>query len=194
MEKECETYDLAKNILIELRKETLESQKIRNQLVASKITIITAIVGIVLGALDKLPYQLIVIPAFASMFFDFLIVGINISIKRVGYYIRKHIEPNLKKHANWPDKDPLWEEFMDRRGSNHVLSIIGNFGLTFITVLVAIIILISKCNIYSISLIFSIVILFIIDIWAFSLPGRFFQNGSIRTPNNIDTEGLQINE
>ena len=96
------TFDFAWQLAVELRKEIVESQRIRAQVIGFKITFVSAGIGLVAAYMDKLPAQLLLIPAFAAVFFDLLVNGYNISIARIGVYTRKHIEPILREGANWP--------------------------------------------------------------------------------------------
>ena len=67
------TNDFYFNLLIELRKEVIESQKIRAQVIGFKITFVSAGIGVIIANLEKLPPVLLAVPAFAAIFFDFLI-------------------------------------------------------------------------------------------------------------------------
>ena len=122
--------ELSWQLLTELRKEILESQRIRAQVIGFKITLVSGGIGLIVANLDKLPPEILVVPAFAAIFFDFLVNSYSISIKRIGYYCRKHVEPEVRIAYAWPAKHPLWEEFMSRPSSKQWLSLIGNLGLT----------------------------------------------------------------
>lgn len=100
------TYDILWGYLTELRKELVESQKIRTQVIGFKITFVTALIGFFIskllsdieksGELDGYNFYLLIIPALASIFFDFLIYSYSFSIKRIGLYIRFELEPQLQ--------------------------------------------------------------------------------------------------
>ncbi|MCP4049229.1 MAG: hypothetical protein GY730_00785, partial [bacterium] len=117
--------DILWSLLLELRKELVESQKIRTQIIGFKITFVTAAIGVIATKVitpdiikghDAAIYRsLFIIPAFAAIFFDFLIYSYSFSIKRIGSYCRYIIEPQIKSFCEiGPDDDfPLWEEFID---------------------------------------------------------------------------------
>jgi hypothetical protein len=162
--------------LIELRKELVESQKIRTQVIGFKITFVTALIGFfltkLLSAIDKgdevaeYNYYLLIIPAIASLFFDFLIFSYGYSVKRIGLYIRLVLEPALKEKFLNSDVI-LWENFLDQPQTKQKLAKIGNLGLTTIAVMIAIIsILWFSSNQLLIAV--SILVLFIlggVEIW-----------------------------
>jgi hypothetical protein len=126
--------ELAWQLIAELRKEILESQRIRAQIIGFKITFVSAGVGVVVANLHALPQELLVIPAFAAIFFDFLVNSYSVSIKRIAYYCRTHLEPRVRTAYHWPAEQPLWEEFMSRPTSKQWFSLIGNLGLTALAV------------------------------------------------------------
>ena len=77
--KEFKVFDL----FIELRKELVESQKIRSQIIGFKITFISAAAAFIkVFQASFSPYILCVL-AFAAIFFDFLINSYSFSIKRL---------------------------------------------------------------------------------------------------------------
>ena len=110
-------------LLIELRKEVIESQKIRAQVIGFKITFVSA--GIAVNP-EKLPPVLLAVPAFAAIFFDFLIESYSFSIKRIGYYCRNHLEPCIRSCLQLDESFLLWEEFMHQPGAGQVFAIVGN--------------------------------------------------------------------
>ena len=130
------------NMMVELRKEILESQRIRVQIIGVKVTFVTAVLGLIAANLGK-PVQVhpstLAAPAFAAIFFDFLIMSYSFSIKRIGYYVGEHIEKRMLRPCYaWPEGMLLWEEFMQsskskrRLNPGQSLSIYGNVGLTTI--------------------------------------------------------------
>ena len=132
-------YELAWNVFAELRKETVESQKIRAQVIGFKITLVSAGIGIVAAGLkDGIPKELLVIPAFAAIFFDFLLCSYSFSVKRIGLYVRTYVEPVLRSGAAWPveSERPLWEEFMVKAEVRQRFSMIGNLGITGLAALI----------------------------------------------------------
>lgn len=104
-------WDLA----IELRKEIVETQKLRTQILQFKVIFLSALIGFIsqssLAELIKVIGEkcskkaiiiyllvsfLFLIPAFFSIFFDFLSNGCSVRIDRLGQYCREIIEPHLE--------------------------------------------------------------------------------------------------
>ena len=169
--------DIVWNYLVELRKELVETQKIRSQLIGFKITFVSAAIGIIGTNLDKIPSALLVVPAFASIFFDFLINSYSSSIKCLGHYIRNYIEPALKTANNLNDDFPLWEEFLKNERTKQALPVIGNLGLTFLATGVAIIALLLSFQLnLSVTLIILLCIFFTIDLMVYLNPYRSGKN------------------
>lgn len=133
-------FDVAWNLFLELRKEILASQKIRTQIVGFKITFVSAAIAAI-GTLYSqeidLPPVLFAIPAFAAIFFDLLISSYSFSIKRLGFYSRKYIEPLCRASCGWPTGFPLWEEFLRNPRVNQKATLIGHFGMTLLAILPA---------------------------------------------------------
>lgn len=127
MDKQAE---LAWNMLTELRQEMLSSQRIRAQIIGFKITFVSTAIALIVANLDKVNDDLLVIPAFASVFFDLLIAGQSVGIKRIAYYCRHYLEPKLRIEGSWPNNDPLWHEFVSFPERRQSLSIVGNLGMT----------------------------------------------------------------
>ena len=94
--------DVAWNMLVELRKELVESQKIRAQIIGFKITFVSGGIGVAAAQIDRVPGYVLLLPAFAAVFFDILITSYSYSIKRTGYYIGAHLEPRVANSVTWP--------------------------------------------------------------------------------------------
>ena len=124
-------------LFLELRKELIESQKIRAQVIGFKITFVTASVGLIATKIQDLDSILFVIPAFASFFFDFLIYSYSFSIKRIGSYVRDYVEPALTKHGHMPADFVQWQNYLTQPKTKQNLALYGNFGVTLIVVLLA---------------------------------------------------------
>lgn len=103
----------------ELRKELIELQKIRAQIIGVKFTLIAAGIALIAGHLKDISPLAFFVPALAAPFFDILVHSYSVSIKRTGYYYRHYLEPLLRTGNVLPQADtfPLWEEFMDESGS-----------------------------------------------------------------------------
>jgi len=126
--------ELAWNLFSELRKEVVESQRIRTQIIGFKITFVSAAVGVITTNLGKVPTILLAVPAIAATFFDFLIYGYAFSIKRIGYYCRRHLEPILRKEFELPEDFLLWEEFLVVEPKiRQAFTFSGNLGFTVLT-------------------------------------------------------------
>jgi len=123
--------ELAWDLFSELRKELVESQRIRTQIIGFKITFVSTAVGVIMTNLGKVPTILLAVPAFAAIFFDFLIYGYAFSVKRIGYYCRVHLEPVLRKEFQLPKDFLLWQEFLvEEPKIRQSLTFSGNLGLT----------------------------------------------------------------
>ena len=141
----CKVAEHAWNMITELRIELREAQKIRSQIIGIKIAFVAASLGFVVGGKSGPEYPLILVPAFASIFFDSLIISYGVSIKRIGFYSRTYLEPKIRDNINWPTDEPLWEEAMGLKEMRQYFAGFGNIGLTAIMVIPAILYLkISK--------------------------------------------------
>jgi len=165
--------DIAWNLFLELRRELIESQKLRAQIIGFKITFVSAAIGLIGTNVEKFSSLLLVIPAFAAIFFDFLIVSYSFSIKRIGFYIRTEIEPFLKKSCELHDL-PFWEEFLHRYETEQSLSLLGHLGLTIIAIGISVIVLLMPFRpVLSSVLVVVLAVLCSLDVWAFRTPNRF---------------------
>jgi hypothetical protein len=137
-------YEVAWNIFTELRKEILESQKIRAQIIGVKITFVGTSIGLIAANPDRISSVLLVIPAFAAMFFDLLIISYSFSINRIGYYTRNHLEKKIHTACRLPEDFILWQEFLYYNPrTRQLFSHYGNVGLTFLALVPAAIALFS---------------------------------------------------
>ena len=125
-------------LFTELRKETVESQKLRTQFIGFKITFVSAAIGLI--AANKLDELLFIIPAFAAIFFDFLIASYSFSIRRIGVYCKEVLEPVLKRFAGFLQ----WEECMQMRSFKQNIANVGNVGITILTLVPISIVLIRR--------------------------------------------------
>src|SRR5579859_6081320 len=89
------------DLFVELRKEIIESQKIRAQIIGFKITFISTAIGLVLASSNRGSQMTLIVPAFAAIFFDFLIQSYSFSIKRIGRYCRENLEPVIFPPKCW---------------------------------------------------------------------------------------------
>ena len=125
---------LALDLFAELRKETLEAQRLRTQVIGFKITFVSAAVGFVYSY--KAPRALLLIPALASIFFDLLISSYSISIRRIGLYCKTQLEEVLKKEPEFA-QFPFWEKFFDSYRVRPKLAWLSNLGFTGMAVFLA---------------------------------------------------------
>ena len=177
-------HSLAWQIFSELRKEAVEAQKIRAQILGFKITFVSTSIGLILANFNSIPHLVLVIPALSAVFFDILISSCNASLRRIGLYLRTHIEPTLKDSYNWPQEVPLWEEFLSSIRSSFkyeylsgLLSAIGNFGITLLASLPAIWALFNPFQKrLSLSILMILVISIIYDFLVLSTPAKRYQN------------------
>lgn len=170
------------NLLIELRKETVEAQKLRAQLIGFKITFVSTAIGIIVANIGKLSPLLLFIPAFAAIFFDFLIESYSFSIKRIGHYCRNHVEPFIRKQKRLDKSFLLWEEFMGKPETKQIFTVVGNFGITCLAVVPAIFSLLFPFDFKtSAPLFILLLILLIYDVHTFLRIGRIQQSGLLST-------------
>lgn len=168
---------IAWNLLVELRKELVESQKIRTQVIGFKITFVSAAIGLIGTNVDKVPKIFLVIPAFAAIFFDFLINSYSFSIKRIGFYIREYLEPLIKNTCQFPDDFLLWEETLKSTKNKQSLSFIGHFGITLLAMGLALVALFLPFRPILSSILLIILTFFLaFDLWAFKSPYRFYKD------------------
>jgi hypothetical protein len=126
------------DLFVELRKETIETQKIRAQIIGFKITFISAAVGLILANNNRIPQTLLIIPAFAAVFFDFLIHSCSFSIKRIGRYCRENLDPVVFAGSS-ASSFSSWEQFLSRPQNMQSYSLIGNLGITVLAVIPAVV-------------------------------------------------------
>lgn len=158
-------------LMMNLRKEMVDIQKIRAQVIGFKITFISTATGIVIANSDKIPHVIWSVLALTSIFFDLLINNYSFGIDRIAFYCRNYLEPAIKDSSQDFAVIPLWEEFVASTKYKQKLSFIGNLGITFLMVLIAVIELLTSFNlIVSIPLIILILLLFVYDFQAFMRP------------------------
>jgi len=175
---EPEDTALAWRLLVELRKETIESQRLRAQIVGLKITFVSTVTGLIAATMDMVPVEILALPGFAAVFLDLLINSYSISIKRIGLYCRTCIEPLLRAGSQWPQEVPLWEEFMSRPEVKQGLSLVGNLGITSLAVVIALYFLISTFRLFpSLPVLIILVLLYFYDIHTFLRPRRIAERG-----------------
>jgi|WetSurMetagenome_2_1015567.scaffolds.fasta_scaffold06560_1 hypothetical protein len=131
----ADQYKLAWDLTVELRKEIVESQKIRAQILGVKVTFVSAGIGLIFANLDAAPIELLVVPAFAALFFDFLTNSYNFSIQRIGRYCKENTEKVLRNYSKLPREIKLWEEYLAQSGNRTPLHVYGNMGITAIAIL-----------------------------------------------------------
>jgi len=120
-------------LFVELRRELVESQKVRAQITGFKISFVSAAMGLMAANIGNLDNLLFVIPAFAAICFDYLIYSYSFSIKRIGLYCREHLEPALRASGETPEGFTHWQEYLADPRSRQRLSFVGNFGFSLIT-------------------------------------------------------------
>ena len=190
--------DYAWKMIIELRIELREAQKIRSQIIGIKIAFVATSLGFVFGGKGAPQYTFLLVPAFASIFFDLLIISYGFSIKRIGYYCRNYLEPKIREKIKWPSDEPLWEEAMGHKKMRQHFAQIGNTGLTFIVVLPTIMYLaiekpfdskyfINTCTIFILSAFFILVIVFSY-LWKYSPKEKL-----LWPPTSLDTSSNSNN-
>lgn len=126
-------------LYVDLRKELVESQKIRAQIIGVKIAFTSTAIGFLLKESAALDRRVFVVPALAAVCFDFLICSYSFSIKRIGAYLREHLEPAFKANGIMPPDVMLWQEFLTDPKTSQQVANYGNLGLTSITVIMAVV-------------------------------------------------------
>jgi hypothetical protein len=170
---------LALNLFAEARKEILEYQRIRTQVIGFKITFVSAGIGLIAANSEKLSIKVLVVPAFAAVFFDLIVTSYSLAIKRTGFYCHHHIEPILRELYEWPEKYFLWEEFMRRPNLRQGLALRGNIGLTILSMILAIYALLvpfTEASWVTTVAIISLLLLLIYDIRKYQIPGNYFES------------------
>jgi ADP-ribose pyrophosphatase YjhB (NUDIX family) len=167
--------ELAWTKITELRKELVEHQKIRTQIIGFKITLISALVAFVSANFGKLPPLVFVVPGFAAIFFDLIVHSYSFSIKRTGFYCRHYLEPIVKSDFGLTSsKFLMWEEFMASTLAGKNVAFWANFGLTALAIGPSIVSLQDRSEwIYSIPLLALLFVLLAVDVYAMYAPGRF---------------------
>ncbi len=156
------------DLFVELRRELLEAQKIRAQVIGFKITFVSAIIGLLAANYEDFDKALFVIPAFASIFFDFIIYSYSFSIKRIGSYTRECIEPVLKQNPDIPDNFRMWQEYLTQPKTKQNLAVYGNIGVTLLAVGTALLALLFPYRLLESSvLIFVLAFFLVMDILAY---------------------------
>jgi hypothetical protein len=180
------------NLYTELRKEIIESQKIRAQVVSFKITFVSAAIGLLASHLDTIPKTVLIIPAFASVFFDFLINSYSFSIKRIGYYLKQYVEPELKTEYQVTDDFLFWQHFLKNPKTGQFLSQIGNYGITLLASCTGIFALFFPYKKYLSPLLILLLALFLFfDYKSFRTSRVFYFEGPDAPPVKNDSTGIK---
>ena len=174
-----QSCQLAWPLYCELRKELVEAQKIRTQVVGFKIAFVSAGIGAIIANAKEVPIGLMVIPAFAAVFFDLMISSYSFSIKRTGFFLRHVTEPILRAGNDWPPNLPLWEEFVSMKIAGVNLHFWAHLGLTIIAGVAGIVSLFAPAQVelsaaWRITLLVVLLALFALDVWAFLQPSKTF--------------------
>jgi hypothetical protein len=165
-------YEVAWNLFTELRKEILESQRIRAQIIGLKITFVGTGIALIAANPEKIDGIFLVIPAFAAIFFDFLITSYSFSVKRIGNYSHNHLEKWIRTCPLAKDF-VLWQQFLREKKTRQIFSHFGNIGLTTLALVPAVIsIAASKQPWVAGSLLVALLASFAYDIIASCAPGR----------------------
>jgi hypothetical protein len=131
------TGTLPWNLCVELRKEIISTQALRSRTIELKIIVVGGAIGLYFTAPRAIgDPRFLAIPAFVSIFFDFLIASYSFAIKRKGRYIESHIEPQLKTISSWSREHPLWEEHLRQPAQRQRFSLIANVGFSLLACLI----------------------------------------------------------
>lgn len=111
------------------------------------------------------------VPAFAAIFFDFVISSDSLSIKRTGFYIRRHLEPFLRAGYELHPEFVTWEQFIASRAARQSLSLLGNLGSTLLSVAAASAgLFVPFRGVLSLALLGALLVLFVADTWTHLVP------------------------
>jgi hypothetical protein len=179
---------LAWALILELRKEVLELQKLRAQVVSIKITAVGAGIGLIAGNSDAVGWELLIVPAVAAVCFDLHANGYGGRIKRIGLYIKTVLEPRVAAEAAW--EAPLWEQYLSSaRGEQWYLHV-GSLGLTLIAVVGGAIGLAVGSPWYlSTSGSILLALLFWFDWWTTIRPRRLYQSDPLASSEHLPERG-----
>jgi len=159
-----------------LRAEVISLQSIRGQVTGVKISLIVTGGVLIAANVHDLPRLALTVPAFAALLFDLLIHTYSYSICRTGFYCREHLEPILREGYRFPSEHPLWEEFMVSREAGRNVSVLGNLGLTVLTGVIAVIVLVRPFQLgTSAPSLAALLVLVGWDVWALDKPRRDFR-------------------
>ncbi len=161
------------DLFVELRKELMETQRIRAQVIGFKVAFVTTAVGVIATKIHNLDAILFVLPAFAAMLFDLLIYSYSFSIKRIGLYVRDHVEPALARHGHMPADFVQWQDYLTQPKTRQELAHYGNFGLTVLVVLIGGVALFFPFRPWvSLPLLTALIVLAAFDLAAYRSPRR----------------------
>ena len=182
------------DLFTELRKELVELQKIRAQILGFKYTLIGAGIAVIAGYLAKeahpgdVAFLLLFVPALAAPFFDVLIHSYSLSIKRTGYYCRAYLEPLLRAGNGLPSAPGflMWEEFMSessgREPRMRTLILVGTLGTTLLMAAPALATLPVLGDVWYRAAWFGLTAVWALacalDVWATLAPIRFWSGAS----------------
>lgn len=139
--------ELAWNLYMELRKELVSTQQLRARAIEFKITFVGTSMALIVANLSAIDSRLLILPAYAAVFFDLLVISYSLAIKRKGAYVRLNLEPQLKEASAWPNQYQFWEEFMQRSAPRQWLSFIANVGFTALAAVPGILVLLVKSSV-----------------------------------------------
>lgn len=195
MDEHARTF--AWDLFTELRKELVELQKIRAQILGFKYTLIGAGIAVIAGYLAKeahpgdVAFLLLFVPALAAPFFDVLIHSYSLSIKRTGYYCRTYLEPVLRAGNGLPSAPAflMWEEFMSvssgREPRMRTLVLVGTLGTTLLMAAPALATLPVLGDPWYRAAWFGLTTVWVLacalDVWATLAPTRFWSGPAARS-------------
>ncbi len=173
-----QTFEFLSQLFVELRKEILSSQRVRTQVMGFKITFVSAAIGVLLARRESIPNELLLIPAFSSIFFDFLINSHSFNIKRIGFYIRTKLEPALRKGCELPHDLLLYEEYLSTHHTRQRFALYGNLGITVLSLVPAIWALFNPFRFWpSLTILLLLVALSVCDVLVHLTPGVLIDKG-----------------
>lgn len=161
----------ALKLLAELRREILQSQRLRAYATGAKIAFTSSLLSALVPQIDERAY-LLVIPAVAAVFFDLIVNSYSFSIKRLGSYCRHYLDPILYGDPSLPGNFLSWERFMLNPLVKQRLAMFGQLGFTGLAVATACAAIFFPAAWYSPLVVICLLALLVLDIRSFLMPTK----------------------
>jgi len=131
------TEDVLELIYCNLRQEVAESKRIRNRFLTLKYAFLAGVIILLAADLNssiEIPFAFTIV-AIAILYIDLMLNQRSIAVKRVGDYLRLHLEPLMFPKKPHTIITMTWEDFLYKYNNKKIGCIsrmlIGNILLTF---------------------------------------------------------------